>query len=485
MSLICVLFFLLPLGLAAAQKCATADMIHAGRTTQTSPPDLPYERVSVSGRFVIHFASSGEHAVSVTFVDSTEAILEQCWLRQVDQLGYPQPLGSGDGRVHVYLVNLVTTYGYTVPSQLTGTSLEGYMVLDNDFLDPAHRTRGINGLRVTIAHEFFHLIHFAMRLDPAHLYFYEWSSTWMEEKLFPEINDYFHYLPAVFESTELSIRTLNGRREYGMALFPIMVATRWGDDLLRVAFGDFAEMGGDPFLHLLSSISAQTALTEKVIAQQFLVDLLLTGERWVQGFGFPDARWFPEWSLGEGDCGDLQWCGTPGEWGFVGGLLPGGIQGNPRISLTGQGVATAVAVTWQAGVAEWLGEADAGELYGGRGAAGAIRFKPGEGEMRLSVQPTRSGAPESITLRSPYPNPTNGSVRWTVHLDRPGTVMFRVFNLMGREVVRIPADTAPYRVATLSWNGADQFGREASSGVYILHATAGRHTVQSRIVLLR
>lgn len=67
------------------------------------------------------------------------------------------------------------------------------MVLDNDY--KGYPTSGYNGLRVTIAHEFHHVVQLAgYRSDLSQRNFYEATSVWMERIVEPTILDYINYV---------------------------------------------------------------------------------------------------------------------------------------------------------------------------------------------------------------------------------------------------------------------------------------------------
>jgi hypothetical protein len=60
-------------------------------------------------------------------------------------------------------------------------------------------TGGINGLKVTAAHEFHHSIQIGAYGEwPEDLYAYEITSTWFEDVVYTEVNDYYNYLSWYF-----------------------------------------------------------------------------------------------------------------------------------------------------------------------------------------------------------------------------------------------------------------------------------------------
>ena len=60
-------------------------------------------------------------------------------------------------------------------------------------------TKGINAARVTVAHEFHHAIQLGnYSYRDSDLFFYELTSTSMEEFVFNSVNDYYNYLTDYF-----------------------------------------------------------------------------------------------------------------------------------------------------------------------------------------------------------------------------------------------------------------------------------------------
>ncbi|MCB2198336.1 T9SS type A sorting domain-containing protein [bacterium] len=482
--LIAFMAVLRPSGDVLGAKCGTSEHIQIGKEGEHVSRDLPLLRASQSGRFMFHYALNGQDRVTETFLDSAEAILDHCWTIEVDSMGYPEPVPAVDGYVHVFLMDLPALYGYTDPVAASGIGLNADLVLDNDYFNPAHATRGINGLRVTAAHEFFHLIHFAMRLNPFHLYFYEWSSTWMEEQVYPEINDYLYYLPAFFDTPEFSIRTFNGLREYASAILPLTISDLAGDAVIHEAWVRFAATNVDPFQTLLV-VANEVGYTPEVLAQEFAARLIATGRNAVSGFGFEDARWFPELGLTEGNCGDLSWCGMVGEWGILPGVLPGGVQGRVEVTTSSTGLFTQVSMVRSGSTVSLLPQGDTSVVNGTWAAVAAIALDASGQAVTMKAIPERAGDPAQISLESAWPNPSNGVFNWTLKLDRPGVVQATIYNLLGQAVATWDVSTGTGRTARLSWDGQDISGSASSSGMYILRAVAGKASAAQRIILIR
>ncbi len=179
-------------------------------------------------------------SVAPYFVQRAAYHFERYWSYFADTLGMDMPTGgsssqvftgSSDGaRYTVDICDIGTAqptywrdeiYGLTWPQPAISTMLE------NDFLwqasaDSNGKVTGqpiqavVNGqvlhdytvdwdmgIEVTAIHEFYHGIQFTYVAEPANGTYHDWyelSSTGMEEVLAPEVNDYFQYLPCLFQN---------------------------------------------------------------------------------------------------------------------------------------------------------------------------------------------------------------------------------------------------------------------------------------------
>jgi hypothetical protein len=93
--------------------------------------------------------------------------------------------------------------------------------------------------------------------------------------------------------------------------------------------------------------------------------------------------------------------------------------------------------------------------------------------------------PFEYKLDPNYPNPFNPSTTIEFTLARRGHVRLEVFNILGQKV-RVVAD-AEYTVGShrVSWDGRDEGGRVAASGVYLYRITAGDYVKARKMVVLK
>ena len=243
--------------LSPQSKTIIAQTLQASETQMSRP--------SPSGRFRIHYDTTGNDTPALLtadqtqdslgtyeqYVDSVGAVFDYCWTFQIDSLGYNPPaphIGpSGNPEYDIYIENIgPDTFGETfwddttrVDSPLnTAPRYWTYTIVDNDFLE--FRTKGIDALRATAAHEFQHAIHLGGYGLWAYQdeFFFELSAGWMEGVNFPSVHDYFYDVADYFTS----FRDVSGfslpffdNTTYGSerGIWGQFIAKRWGRDMMR------------------------------------------------------------------------------------------------------------------------------------------------------------------------------------------------------------------------------------------------------------
>ena len=228
-------------------------------------PDAQYNLLSPSGHFRVHYDTEGFNAVEPKdadangipdYIDLTLAILDSTWVLEIEQLGYNPPpsdngLGGGD-EYDVYIVELGigrSFYGFTYPGT-SGETTYSHLEIDNNFTDPGYKqTRGLDALRVTIAHEFHHAIQFGYYAKFDGSWWQESTSTWMEEVAYPHIDDYLQYLRYFLSEPQRALNSgpYQSLHTYGSAIFSLFLDQRYGRELNRLIW---EELGQRKNVHL-------------------------------------------------------------------------------------------------------------------------------------------------------------------------------------------------------------------------------------------
>ena len=214
-------------------------------------PVLNESILSPSGHFRIHFSRTGIHAVDPVdvdrngtpdYVDESTRVFDEVWALIIDQLGYAAPPSDGDNIYDVYILNLArqSAYGFTYPIAFPELITPSYMEIDNNFTDNIYFTRGLDGLRVTAAHEFFHAVQFAYYADFGASWWQELTATWMEDVAYPNVNDFYQYISCqrnfscIYDDPEASLDQFSsGLHPFGGAVFAHHVEQVYGIDAIK------------------------------------------------------------------------------------------------------------------------------------------------------------------------------------------------------------------------------------------------------------
>ena len=140
---------------------------------------------------------------------------------------------DGDGVYDVYLGNEGgSVYGGTEFETIqTDGSYTTYITMDNDFdTEENYFTHGLDAARVTAAHEYFHAVQLSYPYRAADLYLYELSSTWFEERIFPEVNDWTFWMDDFIIMTQPKLSTSDG---YGATFFGHYLAGIYGAQVIK------------------------------------------------------------------------------------------------------------------------------------------------------------------------------------------------------------------------------------------------------------
>lgn len=237
----------------------------------------PYKQTSKSlGNFTVHYDTTGYHTPSLLtpaipprrmlsdtnyvknhadsmrviteYVDSTLNIFNSVHHSLVNVLGYTSPPAeTGYDKYNIYLTDLGSgLYGQTVPNPHPINPSQfppryfSYIEIDNDFISVYPTSRGLQGLRVTAAHEFHHAIQLgSYGYREADRYFYEITSTWMEEALYNDINDYYQYIKfssgaprGHFAEPNKSFLATDGLIEYSRAIWGKFVQEKYSSSVM-------------------------------------------------------------------------------------------------------------------------------------------------------------------------------------------------------------------------------------------------------------
>ena len=96
-----------------------------------------------------------------------------------------------------------------------------------------------------------------------------------------------------------------------------------------------------------------------------------------------------------------------------------------------------------------------------------------------------AGLPEEFHLFQNYPNPFNPSTTVQFQLPKAEHVIVRIFNLMGQEVQTLLDEVKQPGIYKIEWDGKNRYGRNVSTGLYVLRMEAGDFTNSRKILFLK
>jgi hypothetical protein len=243
-------------------------------------PSTQHSLLTPSGHFRVHYDTEGSDAVDPTdddangipdYIDLAATVLDSTWELEVEQLGYnppPSDNGLGGGEEYdVYVIDIVRrgcgnsgpVYGCTYPGSSNAVT-HSHLEIDNNFTDSSYvQTRGLDALRVTIAHEFHHAIQFGYYAKFDGSWWQESTSTWMEEVAYPRIDDYLQYLTHFLGEPQRALNSgvYRSLHTYGSAIFSLFLDQRYGRELNRLIWEEVGRRKSvqlDHFDHVIRQV---------------------------------------------------------------------------------------------------------------------------------------------------------------------------------------------------------------------------------------
>ena len=104
---------------------------------------------------------------------------------------------------------------------------------------------------------------------------------------------------------------------------------------------------------------------------------------------------------------------------------------------------------------------------------------------QVGVDEEFSPHPYSFALHSNYPNPFNPETRLRFEVGAQAEIKLIIYDLLGRRIRSLVKKSyAPGRYI-VNWNGRDDSGILASTGIYICQFKAGNFIDHNKMILVR
>jgi hypothetical protein len=251
--------------------------------------------------FCVHWTNRAENApMSAQYVNQVVLSMQKTFQVENGDLGWRKPKPDGNrgqrngkgknGQIDVYITNLgPQLYGFAAPDPgQTGAKRFAYLVIDNDY--QGFPNTPVQSMQVTVAHEFNHILQF--NYDTLEdLWMFESTATWMEEQVYPEINDYLNYLPAWSQAPDAPM--IGKTKVYADSVWNHWLTSKLGADVVRDAWAASSE-GVKPAHDAVASYNESIdAAGGRSLSRQFAT-LAARSAEWRSSDAFPDAEVYPD-----------------------------------------------------------------------------------------------------------------------------------------------------------------------------------------------
>ena len=270
--------------------------------TLLSEPLRSFSVTSPSGHFILHYDVTGTHAVDPTdlsgngipdYIDSAAVIFDHVWQVEIEQLGFKAPPDANGDPVSGYPIYF-TNFGYYGATSF-GTSLpqyrySSYIEIHRNFASGFY-THGLEALKVTAAHEFNHAIQLGYRFETNDdIFFMEMTSTWLEDYVYEDVNDYLQYLPSFFSTMrDRKFNSSNG--EYANSLYLHMLEKNYGPKAMVKIWENIISYSP---IKALDSYLKEKGFSFSQSQNRYAVWLYFTGGRSEGDTFFPEAADYPQ-----------------------------------------------------------------------------------------------------------------------------------------------------------------------------------------------
>jgi len=228
----------------------------------------------------IELLAGGDPKVSEdkeSFGENSSGILETVWNKEISAMGFPAPPGTETAYLDVYVANTGVKNpavdfnngykGITLPSTVYGVTStyqngQPYLILSQDMATSL--------LQVTTAHEFFHAVQIGyvnydtLLTNDTVNWLAESTATWIEDEVYPLVNDYVNYVWQLTDSPQWSL--FDPDLIYSAVLFQKYLTEGYratddpdGSEVIKALWQGVVSSGGDAISSLANFLTTQTA----------------------------------------------------------------------------------------------------------------------------------------------------------------------------------------------------------------------------------
>lgn len=209
-------------------------------------------------RFILHWTDNGSSVDHVPpqdldgngipdIVEGFAEAFEYVWNFEINTTNFPAPPSdeaepndarnrNPDERYDVFIYYF-GYWGYAYPEQWPDSPSYSYIGVRNSLGNPELR-------QAVAAHEFFHAIQFVYDCNEE-TWWMETTATYMEDEVYPSINDNYQYLPKWFQFCDTyGLEYTNGWHEYGNFIFAKRLSEDFGDEIIKEIWEEMVNTNG-------------------------------------------------------------------------------------------------------------------------------------------------------------------------------------------------------------------------------------------------
>ena len=506
----------LPAFAALQQAAAKQPELSALFKRTFARPQLPLSYVTPGGKFRFHYAVTGSNAVNPTstqvagvpdYIYEAGLAAQRAYNLLHVQLGFDLPMSDQnvDGPEYDFYVidEPADRYGETAWDFLDASGrAPGYSFVDNDFT--GYATTGLAALRVTVAHEYFHGVQLNYRLRDEDIYFLEMSSTWFEDFAYDEVNDYYFYLRDFFNNTNTQLAETDG---YESSVWLHYLVKRMRTS--RIMLDLWKRVKIEPALASFKNVleAAPYSLPFASAFGEFSAWCYFTGSRadtaryFEEGDKYPPVKFAQtvaisrdttiSGGLGAVAANFYRVLRNPQNFQV---LLPGATANRWAVSVIYRNERQQFRLSRNDG----LTPLDVPIADPAKGDTFVVivanpNLSAGSSNYQLQLKPA-GNLQLTIVLENPWPNPfrplkssaSTGSITFPFRINGRASLDAAIIREDGKVMKRyglgeLPADLYPEE---MSWDGLDESGKRAGSGVYFLRLWSGEAHDLTKFVLV-
>ncbi len=280
------------------------------KATLVVQPDRPVTQASYlteEGNFIIHYDTTGTHAVEVSYslgktapdwVYETGLAYEKARFLLIDSLGYRIPpvdsLEEPEYDVYIQELSGELIYGENVSELIEDTTQSSWIRTDNDFSENVYFSHGLDGMRVTAVHEYFHAVQLAYNFRFSDKWFFELAATWFEDVGYDEVNDYVQYIESYYSRANRPLFRSNG---FQAAIFGKFLEENYNIGIMNSIWNFIVDNSAVASIDKALKLDVETSDGIKAAFGKFALWTWFTGSKSVNGLFFEEGSLYPEFEL--------------------------------------------------------------------------------------------------------------------------------------------------------------------------------------------